>query len=50
MVKGVRRSWLLDEEDCDVGKANCEKDRGDSNVNKKGCDVCENNCDVGDVL
>ena len=35
MVKGVRRSWLLDEEDCDVGKANCEKDRGDSNVNKK---------------
>jgi hypothetical protein len=35
LVKAVRRFWLLDEEDCDVGNVNCENDREDSNVNKK---------------
>ena len=35
MVKVVRCSWLLDEEDCDVGKVNFEKDHEDGNVNKK---------------
>jgi hypothetical protein len=35
VVKVVRRSWLLDEGDCDVGKVNFEKDREDGNVNKK---------------